>query len=129
MKGNMVPLWLHILGTTMKVINIKEHMPNSDYAIHLLDEAIHDNKLMDEKVIIVVHGYGSHGVGGVIKSSVMQHFQKLRKEGKIIDFVQGEHWGDSNELKNQLCVLYPELILSSQLYNQNSGVTVVWLQK
>ena len=113
----------------MKLINIKEHMPNSDYAIHLLDEAIHDNKVMGEHVIIVVHGYGSHGVGGVIKNSVMQHLQKLRKEGKIINFVQGEHWGDSNDLKNQLCTLYPELILSSQLYNQNSGVTVVWLQK
>ena len=113
----------------MKVINIKEHMPDSDYAIHLLDEAIHDNVILGEKVIVVVHGYGSHGVGGVIKNSVVQHLQKLRREGKIIDFVQGEHWGDSNELKSQLCTLCPELILSSQLYSQNSGVTVVWLQK
>ena len=113
----------------MKIVNIKEHMPDSGYAIHLLDEAIHDNTVMGENVIIVVHGYGSHGVGGVIKNSVVQHLQKLRKEGKIIDFVQGEHWGDSNDLKVKLCMLYPELILSSQLYNQNSGVTVVWLQE
>ena len=113
----------------MKVVNIKEYMPNTDYAIHLLDEAIHDNIVMGENVIVVVHGYGSHGVGGVIKQCVIQHLQKLRKESKIINFIPGEMWGDSNETKIEMCRLYPELILSSQLYPLNSGVTVVWLQK
>lgn len=113
----------------MKVINIKEHMPNSDYALHLLDEAIYDNLLLEEKVIVVVHGYGSHGVGGAIKTCVIQHLHKLKKDGRIVDFVQGEHWGDINIVKNEICKLCPELIVSSQLYNNNSGVTVVWLQK
>lgn len=113
----------------IKVVNIKEHNPNNEYAVYLLDSEINDAKHTDINVLIVVHGYGSHGVGGLIKSSTMQYLKNARKQGVIVDFVPGELWCDTNDVKVQMCRLYPELILNNNLSFLNSGVSVVWVKK
>lgn len=112
----------------IKTISIKEHNPNNEYAIFLLDSEIHDAHMTDVDVLIVVHGYGSHGVGGLIKSSAMQYLKNARKEANIVDFVQGEHWSDTNHIKTEMCRRYPQLILNDNLHMLNSGVTVVWVK-
>ena len=45
----------------VKLVNIKEDMPNVDYAIFLCDKAIEEAKQLGYRVIIVIHGYGSNG--------------------------------------------------------------------
>lgn len=113
----------------IKVVNIKQNNPNTDYAIYVLDSEIHDAKLTDIDVLVVVHGYGSHGRGGLIKLEALRHLKTLRNQGAIIDFVQGEHWSQTNEVVKTLCEKYPSLILHENLQSLNSGVTVVWVKK
>lgn len=112
----------------IKVINIKEHNPNNEYAVYNLDCEINDAHKTQTDVLIVIHGYGSHGVGGLIKTSTMQHLKKLRKEGRILDFVQGEHWSENNPTTIVMTSKYPALILNGNLQMLNSGVTVVWVK-
>ena len=51
----------------IKVINIKDNNPTVDYALCVLDTELKNAKLEGTQVVIVVHGYGSHGTGGEIK--------------------------------------------------------------
>lgn len=112
----------------IKTINIKANNPNNEYAVFVLDGEIHDAHMTDTDVLVVIHGYGSHGVGGLIKTSTVQYLKNARKQGLIIDFVKGEQWCDSNTTKVEMCKKYPNLILNENLYMLNSGVTVVWVK-
>ena len=109
----------------IRVVNIKEDMPNVDYAIYLCDKAIDDAKIMGEKVIIVIHGYGSNGVGGLIKMALKQHLDILKKHKSIEEWVPGEKWCDSNPITMRISAKCPEVILNSNLQNLNSGVSVI----
>lgn len=111
----------------VRVVNIKENMPPSDYAVFLLDCAISDSKKMGDRAIIVVHGYGSHGVGGEIKRATIEYLAKAKKDKQIRTFVRGDEWGEFNEDRQLICAECPELIINSQVSGFNSGVTVVLL--
>lgn len=111
----------------IRIINIKEDNPNSDYAMYLLDEEIKYSQAVGNRVIIVIHGYGSHGVGGVIKQKLKNYLPELKKKKVIEDFVLGENWGDLNETKQKICKISPEAILNENLSSINSGVSVVLL--
>ncbi len=109
----------------INIVNIKDANPNVGYAMYLLEQAISDTKKLGFKVLVVIHGYGSHGIGGDIKKSAMQLLKKFKKEGTIRTFVKGEEWGDTNKDKQLINAECPETIVNSQIGNLNSGVTVV----
>ena len=108
-----------------KLINIKQGMPNTDYAIFLLEKEIEFAKAEGIRVLVFIHGYGSSGYGGKIKHSVAEILQKYKKNKKIITFVAGDKWSDLNEDVKEILKIAPELQISSQIRNINSGVTVV----
>ena len=113
----------------LRVINIKKDLPNCDYAVVMLDKEIDWAKKEDINVLIVIHGYGSKGVGGLIKKAVLSELKILKAKKEIIDFSLGDHFGETSELKEKLNKLYPETILNEHLQNLNSGISVVWLKK
>ena len=111
----------------IRVVNIKEGNPNTDYALFLLDEEIKYSRAIGNRVIVVIHGYGSHGQGGLIKEVLKQYLPELKKKHLITDFVYGEKWGDLNETKKLICSICPEAILNDNLQGLNSGVSVILL--
>lgn len=72
----------------MKTINIKENFPTGDQAVTLLTSAIQSSQ--GQKIIKIIHGYGSSGVGGEIKHRVHASLRAKKKSGMIKDFVPGE---------------------------------------
>lgn len=111
----------------IRVVNIKENNPNSDYALYLLDQEIKYSKAIGNRVVVVIHGYGSHGLGGEIKKAVKEYLPLLKRKNIILDYVFGENWGDLNETKNTICKVSPEIILHENLQSLNSGVSVILL--
>jgi len=111
----------------IRVVNIKEDNPNTDYAMFLLDQEINYSRAVGNRVIVVIHGYGSHGQGGLIKEKLKSYLPNLKKRHIITDFVFGENWGDLNETKRLICSISPEAILHENLQGINSGVSVVLL--
>ena len=91
-----------------KLVSIKEGYPDSDYAIYLMEKEIEFAKAEGIKVLVFIHGYGSHGVGGVIKKKVMQSLLHLKKSKKIINFVLGENWSTISEDVKEICKYAPE---------------------
>ena len=109
----------------IRVVNIKKDFPNVEYALYLLDQEIKYSKAVGNRAIVVIHGYGSHGKGGVIKESIKEYLPELKKKKVIIDYCYGEMWGDNNPTKIKMCEICPELILHENLQNLNSGVSII----
>ena len=107
-----------------KVINLKENQPTVELALALLEIEVEVARREGVKVLKIIHGYGSHGVGGEIKRALNYWLIKNKKRGKILDYVKGEHWtsSDKNSKFKQIC---PEILGDSELYFSNSGVTII----
>ena len=111
----------------VETINIKEGFPPSDYAVANMEIFIEALKNTDTKVLKVVHGYGSHGVGGEIKKLAHERLLVLKKQKKIKDFIPAEKFGEEQKHSDYILENFPELILDSDLKNYNSGITLVFL--
>ena len=79
------------------------------------------------KVMKVIHGYGSHGVGGAIKNEFLKQCQSLKNRGKIYDFTCCDKWIDKNPVKKIAINYCPDLMADSELYRINPGCSIVVL--
>lgn len=77
------------------------------------------------KVIKVIHGYGSHGVGGAIKREFLKECQNLKNRGKIYDFVCCDNWTEHNVVRKIAINYCPDLLADRELYLLNPGCTIV----
>lgn len=111
----------------VRVVNIKKDNPNTDYALFLIDEEIKYSRAVGNRIIVIIHGYGSHGAGGVIREEVKRYLPELKKKSVIKDFCFGEMWADTNPVKQKMIDVAPELLLQENLHMLNSGVSVIML--
>ena len=111
----------------LKVVNLKEEV-GLESALIRLENEITCARMEGTTVIVAIHGYGSHGAGGVIKKEVHKLLTALHKSKKIYDFIPGEKWGEMRDDRKHLQKIYPEIILQEQLINLNNGVTIILLK-
>ena len=109
-----------------KSINIKENNPTVELALALLEIEIEIAKREGIVAMKIIHGYGSHGVGGEIKRALKVWLIRAKHRGMIQDYVKGEQWlaSDIAEKIKQLC---PEVIGDPELFHSNSGITILLL--
>lgn len=111
----------------IEVINIKSNMPPAYLASVNLEIEIERLTKSDTKLIKVIHGYGSHGVGGEIKKEMLLMLKRLKNNKKIKDYFCIERLSEEKIKQIGLYQDFPELILDNELKNYNSGVTLVLL--
>ena len=111
----------------IKTLNIKQDFPPADVAVANMEIEIEALTGSEIKAIKIIHGYGSHGVGGEIKRQLIKRLSELKKQGKVLDFVQGEKFGQEQKSSAYILKKYPELILDEDFKNYNSGITLVFL--
>ena len=111
----------------IETINIKEGFPPADVAVANMEIELEAHSFAGTKAVKVIHGYGSHGVGGEIKKLAHKKLLELKKLKKILDFVPAEHFGELEKNSDFILNNFPELILDADLKNYNSGITIVFL--
>ena len=110
----------------MRTFNLKELGASKEDSVILLEMFIEESKALGESVIKVLHGYGSHGKGGVLFSAVREKLSQLKRQHKIIDFFGGGKWNLLDEdtisalLKDKSCI-------DEDLNRSNPGITIVIL--
>ena len=75
----------------------------------------------------MIHGYGSHGTGGLIKIMAREFLKKAKRSGMIKDFVPGEGWSSHKVKPMGLLSDAPELLLNLDGERFNSGISIVIL--
>lgn len=109
-------------------LNLKENSPSVDEAMAILEINIDICKKSGVKVLKVIHGYGSHGVGGAICLELRNRLRNLKKQEIIKDYLLGSEWDISNEKCFNILTNLSDHYTDKDLNNNNPGITIVVLQ-
>ena len=106
-------------------IDVKSEMQTCLMAVAQLEIEIDACKLGGFNALKVIHGYGSHGVGGAIKQEIHKRLKQMKSQGKIKEYIPCEKWTQNNPKRKMAIECCDELLADSDLRMLNSGVTIV----
>jgi hypothetical protein len=111
----------------MRTVNLKSDMPQVHEALSRLDDELARARQQGDKLLKLVHGYGSAGAGGDIRLAVQRRLVELAGDGKIRACIFGEDWTKSNDQAWRLLKSQPDLKRDPDLGRNNRGITIVLL--
>lgn len=106
-------------------INLEYGMPTAEMAVQNMKNALATYKRQDYKAVILIHGYGSSGVGGKIKTSVLRGLGEGSMRGIVRCYAGGEQWLSR---KKEMLSLCKDLENYQHTLAGNPGITVVILR-
>src|SRR5271169_3603645 len=111
----------------IKTVIVKEGMPSVEQARARLQTELRAARQSGIKVLKLVHGYGSSGIGGDLRISLQSTLRQMAQKHEIGDCIYGENWRTSDERTWSLLKRMPELKSDSDLGKGNKGITIVVL--
>lgn len=112
----------------LREINLEEGMPTVDTAMTRMKISLRNAKANGETAVKLIHGYGSSGKGGKIKTAVHAELQRLKSAGTIREFVKGEDFSPFSESGRTLLTRCPVSAKDHDYSRSNCGITVVLLR-
>lgn len=111
----------------MLVVNVKDNFRTVEESREILYSCLKKNN-GKEKIIKVIHGYGSTGRGGDIKKALKKTFNNLVKSQKIVDYIDGIDFQPFNEKTMKLISEYKNIKNDKDLIFLNEGITILILK-
>ena len=111
----------------IRTVNLESGMPLVHDALTRLDRELAAAKQQSHRILKLIHGYGSSGVGGDIRIAVQKPLRELQEERKIRACIFGEDWSTSDSQTWELLKAQPELKADPDLGRVNRGMTIVLL--
>ncbi len=108
-------------------IDIKSERQTVSEAIAQFEIEAESYKKGGYKVMKVIHGYGSHGVGGAIRSEFLKKCEQLKRQKKIEDYICCDKWPAGGTVKKIAINYCADLIADKELHFVNPGCTIVIL--
>jgi hypothetical protein len=115
------------MADAMKIINLEEGLPDRMQALGRLEGALERARRDGTRVLKIVHGYGSSGVGGILRPVVRNFLRQAKERGEIRLFVNGESFSSFEPRSKELIAASPGLVLDRDLGRANKGITLVLL--
>ncbi len=106
-------------------VNLEYGKPTVEVAIQKMKNSLTDHKKMGYKAVILIHGYGSSGIGGSIKTAVARSLGDYSMKGIVRTYAGGEQW---NNKKKEFLGICRDLEKYERMIDNNEGVTVVILR-
>ena len=110
-----------------KTVNLEAGRPVVEVAMNRCREVIDDAIRNKVSVITFIHGYGSSGKGGVIRSECRQALEYMKNKRVISDYVAGEDFYKRSGRVRALLQRYSALTKDRNLNQGNQGITLVIL--
>ncbi len=115
------------IAASVKTVILKEGMPSVEQARARLQTELRIAQQSGLKVLKLIHGYGSSGVGGDLRIALQSTLRQMAQRHEIQDCIYGENWRTSDERTWELLKRMPELKSDSDLGKGNKGMTIVVL--
>jgi hypothetical protein len=112
-------------GPQYKTVNLEKGMPLASQALSRLEQELILARSERCRVLVLIHGYGSSGRGGVIRQEVRVQLQYMLDNGTVNDFVTGEEFSTRSGKGRQLLRRFPFLRQLNYLNRGNQGITLV----
>ncbi len=110
-----------------RVINLETGKPVVEAALAKFKQEISTAQLDKITVVTIIHGYGSSGKGGAIRSECRKLLQYLESKRNIRCFIPGENFTRKQGQTRALLRRIPQLTKDDNLNRNNRGVTIVEL--
>ena len=114
-------------GPSHREVNLERGLPPVAQALDRLDKEIALAALLGIRVLTLIHGYGSSGEGGAIKTAVLRRLEFLRHTGRVREVVPGEGFENRSVRGRQLLRRFPFLSAHRDLNRANPGITLIVL--
>ena len=107
----------------LREVNLELGRPFVDQAIKRLTFELHHSKGF--AALKIIHGYGSSGTGGRIRTETRKYLTRLKSNGEIQDFIPGERFSIFEEATRRAFTRCDALRQDRDLERYNNGVTFV----
>lgn len=111
----------------LPIANLEDGMPSVPQALARLAAELRAARAHGTKVLKIIHGYGSTGVGGDLRIAIQSALRQMAGRGEIRACIFGESWRSSDEEAWKLVKRYPELKNDNDFGRNNKGITLVVL--
>ena len=110
------------------IINLEKDMPTVEAALMRLRLELSTLRRTGISTIKIIHGYGSSGTGGAIRTATRQFLSEQLKEVKIKAYCAGEAFSPFENSGRNIVHLAPSLRKDTDWGTRNDGVTLVVLR-
>lgn len=113
---------------SLRTITIKEGLPTLEEAQRRLLLEVRRCHGEGISVLKIIHGYGSGGRGGILRTGLRKVFTEYQREGDILGFASGEEFSIFHPVSLEMITAAPELRRDPDLERNNPGVSFLWIQ-
>ena len=113
----------------LREVNLEAGMPFVEQAMKRLTYEIHHSRDMGCTELKIIHGYGSSGTGGKIRTAARKYLTQLKEKGEISAFIPGEAFSIFEEATRRAFGVCDDLRRDKDLDRYNNGVTFIVLQR
>lgn len=116
------------MPSNVREINLELGRPYVEEAIkRLIFELKRSASMKDVTVVKIIHGYGSSGTGGKIRTATRKYLTECQARGDIRSFITGEKFSIFDEDTRKAFLRCDELRRDRDLERHNNGVSFVVL--
>ena len=108
-------------------INLELGSPDALSALKQLEFFIASTRVSKGRVIKIIHGYGSSGKGGKIRSAVRRMLKEYKDTDRLTLLIKGENFSIFDASTRYLIEKFPETAKDPDLNNSNAGITYIML--
>lgn len=83
-------------GAEVVTVNLETGRPVVDVAMRRFHERLDQARREQTRALVIIHGYGSGGTGGVIRDALRQRLDGLLHEKRIAQWLPGETFVKGN---------------------------------
>jgi len=109
----------------MEIANIEKYMPTVYQAEILVRNNLEMYRKQGLKAFKIIHGYGSTGKGGALRTGIRNYLDQLKGAKIIADYIPGENWTVFDETTRKVLDLDSSFGKDEDLGKMNSGVTII----
>ncbi|MBS1851908.1 MAG: Smr/MutS family protein [Acidobacteria bacterium] len=109
----------------ISTINLEDGMPSVPQALSRLSTELAQARQQGQRLVKLIHGYGSSGVGGDLRFAIQRQLLEMQENGAIQACIFGEDWAISDTRTWKLLQSRPELKSDPHLGQKNRGITLV----
>ena len=111
----------------IKVVDLEEGMPTVEQARLRMQYELQSARKDGYIAVKFIHGYGSSGAGGALRTELQKELRKAVQSGAIQAFIAGENWRRADEKTWEQLKRFPEWKNDPDLGRRNQGISVVVL--
>lgn len=113
---------------SLRIVTIKEGLPTLEEAKRRLLLEVRKCHGDGISVLKIIHGYGSGGRGGGLRTGLRKVFTEYQRDGDILGSASGEEFSIFHDASLEMITAAPELRKDPDLERSNPGVSFLWIQ-